>query len=91
MSMLTSAARWDPSMAYEEGIVKPRRPNAVERSIPVITHNLVQSVADSASANPPSSRPMPSDLMGVELFISSTSSSSDIQPSDMFGVASARY
>lgn len=42
-------------------------------------------MAESASANPPSSAPMPSDLTGVCPFISSTSSSSDVQPSEAMG------
>lgn len=46
-------------------------------------------MADSASANPPSRGPMPSDLTGVCRFISSISSSSDIQPSETMGVLSA--
>jgi hypothetical protein len=47
------------------------------------------AIAVSASANPPSSGPMSSNLTGLEPFISSTSSSSDIQPSEIFGVFSA--
>lgn len=45
-------------------------------------------MADSASANPPNNGPTSSDLTGLYFFISSTSSSSDIQPSEIGWVPS---
>ena len=82
-----------------EGIVtSTERPDAVRHTHSILSPTTMlfhafpgtpcYSMADSASANPPSSGPMPSDLTGVCRFVSSISSSSDIQPSETMGVLS---
>ena len=74
---------------YEGIVTTLQHLYAVEHKYAIDGAGIHHAIAVSASVNPPSSGPTSSDLTGLEPFISSTSSSSDIQPSEMFGVFSA--
>lgn len=72
----------------DDAVTKTQRSNAME---PQYAKGMAKSHVHSiisASANPPSSGPTFSDLTGLYPFGSSSLSSSDIQPSEIFGVLS---
>jgi len=56
-----------------------------------VVDNHAQSITESASAKPPRIEPIPSDLTGLHVFISSPSSSPDAQPSEALGVFSFEW
>lgn len=73
---------------HSKGIVVSAQRLAVEWEHANRPYDQGHLMADSDSAKVPRRGPMPSDLMGLQVLISSTSSSSDSQPSDALGVPS---